>query len=234
MVAGRGPWSPRGAHGGPPTCGAPTRRPGSPYAGRRATAEGSAVEFTVTETIAATRDEVLRALADPAYYAHLGEVGHGGSGPRTAVGGRGRVRAAHRCPLCLRRHDLGSGRPGGRRRPVRPGSSRPPTTRTPMRGPSWWSPTTTTACCSATAGSPSRTAAPTRRRRRSAVGCGSRCRWWRRSAEQAILRWVHPTPRTRGGGDGRVLRRPPLTADRDGDAPPGRQDPVASCWPASR
>jgi len=30
------------------------------------------VQFTVTETIAATRDEVLRALADPGYYAHLG------------------------------------------------------------------------------------------------------------------------------------------------------------------
>ncbi len=32
------------------------------------------MEFTVTESIAATRDEVLRALADPAYYAHLGEA----------------------------------------------------------------------------------------------------------------------------------------------------------------
>jgi len=31
------------------------------------------VQFTVTETIAAGRDEVLRALADPGYYAHLGE-----------------------------------------------------------------------------------------------------------------------------------------------------------------
>jgi hypothetical protein len=30
------------------------------------------VQFTVTETIAATRDEVLAALADPGYYAHLG------------------------------------------------------------------------------------------------------------------------------------------------------------------
>ncbi len=33
---------------------------------------GRAVQFTVTETIAATRDEVLRALVDPGYYAHLG------------------------------------------------------------------------------------------------------------------------------------------------------------------
>ncbi len=32
------------------------------------------MQFTVTETIAATRDEVLRALADPDYYAHLGEA----------------------------------------------------------------------------------------------------------------------------------------------------------------
>jgi hypothetical protein len=32
------------------------------------------VEFTVTERIAATRDEVLRALADPGYYAHLGRA----------------------------------------------------------------------------------------------------------------------------------------------------------------
>jgi len=32
------------------------------------------VQFTVTETIAAARDDVLRALADPAYYAHLGEA----------------------------------------------------------------------------------------------------------------------------------------------------------------
>jgi hypothetical protein len=30
------------------------------------------VQFTVTETIAATRDEVLAALVDPGYYAHLG------------------------------------------------------------------------------------------------------------------------------------------------------------------
>ncbi len=30
------------------------------------------MDFTVTETIAATRDEVLRALADPGYYRHLG------------------------------------------------------------------------------------------------------------------------------------------------------------------
>jgi len=30
------------------------------------------VQFTVTETIAATRADVLRALADPGYYAHLG------------------------------------------------------------------------------------------------------------------------------------------------------------------
>jgi hypothetical protein len=32
------------------------------------------VQFTVTETIAASRDEVLRALVDPGYYAHLGEA----------------------------------------------------------------------------------------------------------------------------------------------------------------
>jgi len=32
------------------------------------------VQFTVTETIAADRSEVLRALADPGYYAHLGEA----------------------------------------------------------------------------------------------------------------------------------------------------------------
>jgi len=32
------------------------------------------VKFTVTETIAAERDAVLRALADPDYYAHLGEA----------------------------------------------------------------------------------------------------------------------------------------------------------------
>jgi hypothetical protein len=32
------------------------------------------VQFTVTETIAATRDEVLRALVDPGYYAHLGAM----------------------------------------------------------------------------------------------------------------------------------------------------------------
>jgi hypothetical protein len=32
------------------------------------------VQFTVTETIAAGRDEVLAALVDPAYYAHLGEA----------------------------------------------------------------------------------------------------------------------------------------------------------------
>jgi hypothetical protein len=32
------------------------------------------VQFTVTETIAADRGEVLRALADPGYYAHLGEA----------------------------------------------------------------------------------------------------------------------------------------------------------------
>ena len=33
---------------------------------------GSTVQFTVTETIAATRDQVLRALAEPGYYAYLG------------------------------------------------------------------------------------------------------------------------------------------------------------------
>ena len=32
------------------------------------------MQFTVTETIAATRDEVLRAMADPGYYLHLGEA----------------------------------------------------------------------------------------------------------------------------------------------------------------
>ena len=32
------------------------------------------MQFTVTETIAADRDSVLRALADPDYYAHLGEA----------------------------------------------------------------------------------------------------------------------------------------------------------------
>jgi hypothetical protein len=32
------------------------------------------MEFTVTETIAATRDDVVRALADPGYYASLGEA----------------------------------------------------------------------------------------------------------------------------------------------------------------
>jgi len=32
------------------------------------------VQFTVTETIAATRDEVLAALADPGYYAYLGQA----------------------------------------------------------------------------------------------------------------------------------------------------------------
>jgi len=32
------------------------------------------VQFTVTETIDAGRDEVLRALADPGYYARLGEA----------------------------------------------------------------------------------------------------------------------------------------------------------------
>ena len=32
------------------------------------------MQFTVTETIAATRDEVLAALADPGYYAHLGSA----------------------------------------------------------------------------------------------------------------------------------------------------------------
>jgi hypothetical protein len=32
------------------------------------------VRFTVTETIAATRDEVVRALVDPGYYVHLGQA----------------------------------------------------------------------------------------------------------------------------------------------------------------
>ena len=32
------------------------------------------MQFTVSETIAAARDEVLRALADPGYFAHLGEA----------------------------------------------------------------------------------------------------------------------------------------------------------------
>jgi hypothetical protein len=32
------------------------------------------VHFTVTETIAADRDAVLRSLVDPGYYAHLGEA----------------------------------------------------------------------------------------------------------------------------------------------------------------
>ena len=55
------------------------------------------MQFTVTETIAATRDEVLAALVDPDYYAHLGaaatavqapellEVAEGGGTIRTSV-----------------------------------------------------------------------------------------------------------------------------------------------------
>ena len=48
------------------------------------------VQFTVTETIAAPRDDVVRALAEPGYYAGLGDASTG-PGPRAAVGGdRGR------------------------------------------------------------------------------------------------------------------------------------------------
>ena len=37
-------------------------------------APGDAVQFTVTETIAAPRDDVVRALAEPGYYAGLGDA----------------------------------------------------------------------------------------------------------------------------------------------------------------
>jgi hypothetical protein len=43
---------------------------------------GSAVQFTVTENIAADRDAVVRALGDPDYYAHLGEAATAVRAPR--------------------------------------------------------------------------------------------------------------------------------------------------------
>jgi Protein of unknown function (DUF2505) len=44
------------------------------YAGVPGRHEGSAVQFTVTETIGADRQAVLHSLVDPNYYAHLGEA----------------------------------------------------------------------------------------------------------------------------------------------------------------